>query len=417
MFVWTAQNAWVAVSNTNATKLNAGQAYSLMIRGDRSTTLNSNSAIGPATTLRMRGQGENLVYGTSSVSQSTLPNVGNSFAFIGNKYQAQVDMKQMVSESTDLQQSVYIYDPSLNSQGGYVVVDLTTPNGTSTPSTAENKYLQPNQSFFIKTVQSASVSPSIQFKEVYKTNSPQNIRVFNQEENSAKEILLSLFKEIDEEFVLSDGLRVQFDQNYTAEVNDQDVQKFWNRGENISTHVDGVNYLTIDRRPIADENTEVQLFSHNFVSANYQFKINVSNMENAFLYDAYSDETYQLDMGENIISFSTDASTPSSISTDRFKFIFENETFSNPQFSNEIDLSMYPNPNAKVDLKIRSSKLNAKEVNIKVYDNFGRMIISKKASFENQMIILDFAQQLNAGLYHIEVSNEEFKTNKKLIIE
>ena len=204
MFKWTLQSTWTGVNNTNSTTLIAGDPYSLMVRGDRSTTLNSNDAIGPATTLRMSGQGENLVYGTSSVSQSTLPNLPNSFAFIGNKYQAQVDMKQMVSESSDLQQSVYVYDPSLNSQGGYVTVDLTTPNGTSTPSTSQNKYLQPNQSFFIKTVQSGTtVSPSIQFKEVYKTNSPQNIRVFSQDEDSVKEILLSLYKEIDEEFVLS----------------------------------------------------------------------------------------------------------------------------------------------------------------------------------------------------------------------
>ncbi|MGO3690897.1 MAG: GEVED domain-containing protein [Psychroflexus halocasei] len=417
MFVWTAQNTWTGINNTNSSNLIAGKPYSLMVRGDRSTTLNSNDAIGPATTLRMSGQGENLVYGTSSVSQSTLPNVGDSFAFIGNKYQAQVDMKQMVSESTDLQQSVYIYDPSLNSQGGYVTVDLTTPNGTSTPSTAQNKYLQPNQSFFIKTVQSASVSPSIQFKEVYKTNSPQNIRVFSQDEDSVKEILLSLYKEIDEEFVLSDGLRVQFDQNYTAEVNDQDVQKFWNRGENISTHVDGVNYLTIDRRQTADENTEVQLFSHNFETASYEFKINVSNMENAFLYDAYLDETHQLDLGENIINFDVESSNPSSIASDRFKFVFENETFSNPVFGDKVDLSIYPNPNAKEDLKIRSTQLNGEEVNINVYDNFGRMIISKKASFENQVMTLDFTQQLNAGLYHLEISNDNFKTNKKLIIE
>ena len=118
-----------------------------------------------------------------------------------------------------------------------------------------------------------------------------------------------------------------------------------------------MNYLTIDRRPTADEDTEVQLFSHNFETASYEFKINVSNMENAFLYDAYLDETHQLDLGENIINFDVESSNPLSIASDRFKFVFENETFSNPVFGDEVDLSIYPNPNAKEDLKIRSTQL------------------------------------------------------------
>lgn len=420
MFEWTLQNTWTGINNTDNTNLIAGKPYSLMIRGDRSTTLNSNDAIGPATTLRMSGQGENLVYGTTDVQQNALPTVPDSFAFIGNHYQAQVDMKQMVDESTDFQQTVYVYDPTINTRGGYVVVDLTTLNGTATPvESPQNKYLQPNQAFFIKTAQSASptVNPSIQFKEVYKLNKTQNISVFSEEEDLTKEILLSLYKEIDGNSTLADGIRVQFDQNFSNDVNDEDIRKFWNEGENISTFVDNVNYLTIDRRPEADENTEVQLFSHNFETASYEFKINVSNMENAFLYDAYLDETHQLDLGENIINFDVESSNPSSIASDRFKFVFDNETFSNPVFGDEVDLSIYPNPNAKEDLKIRSTQLNGEEVNINVYDNFGRMIISKKASFENQVMTLDFTQQLNAGLYHLEISNDNFKTNRKLIIE
>lgn len=417
MFEWQG-GIWNPISNTDSGVLQAGKPYSLMIRGDRSTTLTSNDAVGPATTLRMTGEGKDLVYGTSNVPGSYLTSSQNAFVFVGNKYQSQVDMKQMVEESTDFQQSVYIYDPTINTIGAYVVVDLTTQGGTPTPPASQDKYLQPNQAFFIKTVdQTASVNPSMQFKEIYKSNESQSYTAFSQNESDQKEILLSLNKEIDENFKLADGLRIQFNENFTNQITDEDVYKFWNEGENISTHLDDVNYLTIDRREEANEETEVQLFLHNFETSNYELELKVTGLENAFLYDAYSDETHPLDLGMNTISFDVDTTSPSSIASDRFKFIFENETLANPSPETAVDLSIYPNPNKKESLTLRSTKLNGEKVKLNVYDNFGRLILSQKHSFENQVITLDFTQRLNAGIYHLELSNENTKINKKLIIE
>lgn len=53
MYEWNiTTQGWDGIDNTDTKTFNVGEAYAIMIRGDRSTPLNSNTAEGPATTLR-----------------------------------------------------------------------------------------------------------------------------------------------------------------------------------------------------------------------------------------------------------------------------------------------------------------------------------------------------------------------------
>ena len=177
MFEWDEPTqAWIAVPNTITKPMNVGEAYALMVRGDRSTTLNSNTAVGPATTLRFRGD---LHKGDYSVPSSDLASTVDEYSLIANPYQAIVNLKTLL-ESTDAQglddNTIYVYDPTLGTKGGYATIDLSQPNPTSTPfdptlgSTNADENLQPNQAFFIKTIASG---PSLTFKETYKNTTQQ----------------------------------------------------------------------------------------------------------------------------------------------------------------------------------------------------------------------------------------------------
>jgi hypothetical protein len=59
MFEWDETNQeWVAICSTNKAnnnEMSVGDAYALIVCGGRSTSLNSNTEVGPATTLRFTG--------------------------------------------------------------------------------------------------------------------------------------------------------------------------------------------------------------------------------------------------------------------------------------------------------------------------------------------------------------------------
>jgi autotransporter-associated beta strand protein len=112
---------WVAVANTNATKLDAGTGYRLMVRGDRTIDLNTNTPTATETTLRATGD---LYTGNFT---PTLNQAAEGDSFIGNPYQAPIDIKAVLSDSTNIninKSVVHYWDPTLNTRGGYVCLVL-----------------------------------------------------------------------------------------------------------------------------------------------------------------------------------------------------------------------------------------------------------------------------------------------------
>jgi hypothetical protein len=166
--------SWNRVTNANGV-LTAGQAYRLFLRGDRSIDVTSNSS--PPTNTRLSATGV-LAIGGQSVSN--LSGDAGAFNFIGNPYQAQVDMNSLVTGSTNISSTeYYVWDPTLGGsptpglsggRGAYVTVNLPsgtnsfTPSGSNKGSNA-NQYLQPMQAAFVTTTGAAA---SMTFEESYK---------------------------------------------------------------------------------------------------------------------------------------------------------------------------------------------------------------------------------------------------------
>src|SRR3954469_25753584 len=107
---------WEAATNTDFL-MKDGQAFRIMVRGSRSTNLNSNTPPSSPTTLRAKGT---LVTGTVVL---TAPGAGGTagmpalspalqgYSFIANPYAAPVDWLSIAT--TDVSSSIYIFDPTI----------------------------------------------------------------------------------------------------------------------------------------------------------------------------------------------------------------------------------------------------------------------------------------------------------------
>lgn len=412
IFKWETEfQTWNNVSSTNDRTFTAGEAIAILIRGDRSTTLYSNDAVGPATTLRIKNDATGLEIGSTPVNPLSLnSDLAGNWNLIGNVYQAKVDMQDLLGNANDIQTGFYyVYDPSLNNRGGYVAVDLNTLNGSPVPSSNQDKYLQPGQAFFI---QNTGTSPSITFEESYK----QSGQAIDLVTRSFSESMLSL---IDVELYinepnqvnLADGTRVTYSDANSNNVNSEDAIKFWNDDESIAILKDG-NYLAINKENNYSETSEVQLAIYNYRHQNYQFLIDVQQVEGAILFDAYTDTYTALNPGINQIDFSVDSTIEESTDELRFKIIFDQTNLSIDEITQSNTIAIYPNPSNGRFVKIKSDK-TSDNLSLRVIDYQGRVIL-RKASVENE---INFGTTLTPGVYLLEFTSKSTKITKKLIVK
>src|SRR5690606_31379977 len=109
-------------------------------------------------------------------TDSNLSNDAGGFNFIGNPYQAIVNMNDVLENSTNLNDGYYwIWDPTESERGAYILVDL--PSASSVPSSsAANEFLQPGQAAFVVTLNAGAAS--ILFEESDKAVAAEPTEVF-----------------------------------------------------------------------------------------------------------------------------------------------------------------------------------------------------------------------------------------------
>ncbi len=406
---------WEAITSTNQPSdvLAAGDAYAMLIRGDRTTTLNSDTALGPPTTLRTTGQ---IVTGDIAIGTDVgeLAQNQGEFSLIGNPYQAQVDLELLLkNHNTDLSgQFAYIYDPNITSIGGYVTIDLGTgaANGitTSTPNTSDaNRFLQPNQAFFVETTAS-SPTPALTFVESIKSTNVTNVDTFSEDdtEESPQFIIINLYD--DDEQTIKDGVRVKFDSKYSNLVNEKDAPKFWNDFEWFSL-VNNNNYMSIESRAIPQQAEIVSLYTGNYQSSNYHFSIDIQNMDyaNIQLYDNYLGIYTDLSSGVNTIPFTVDNSIPNSVAGNRFELFFDSVNLSNDDFKRN-KIKIYPNPvqNQQLTISGLTEFSQNQEVNIRIYNLLGQEIYRQKLNVTSQQETIKFSK-LPVGSYFLNLTSNQ----------
>lgn len=401
-----------SISNTDVNVLSAGVPYRIMIRGDRSIDLNTNTPTSTNTTLRANG---NLHTGTKVITD--LNSNAGGYNFIGNPYQSPVDMNQVLQASTNLNKVFYyIWDPTLNLRGGYVSVDVVT--GDKVPNTSSaTKYLQPWQGCFVKT--DVAGSPSLSFQEAYKQVSTANVNVFRK-----ADVVSSLRLELYEAntFLTSgksaDALLIQFDSENSNEINSNDANKFTNLDENFATK-NNTTLLSIERRALPQAEEIVPLHVNQYRNANYTIVAEASNIEGVtpFLLDNFT-QTYTEIPATGVVTYnySVLSSDAQSVSSSRFNIVFKASSTLDVK-SNELEsgLKLYPNL-VKDGWFMMSSNSDIQNIEIEIFNVLGQKIPFKTTNIDANTLKIEPSKSAAKGVYWVKMKQDGRISTQKIIV-
>lgn len=402
--------AWTTIANTDINTLDAGTPLRLFVRGDRSIDVTDNGAIPTNTTLRVTGSLETGGYNDGNMSQ-----VANAYNFIGNPYQAIIDMNLVLGNSINLNTThYYVWDPNLNTRGGYATVDL--PAGTNPQGSAANQYLQPGQGAFVQTLNNSFAVLII--GEADKAVFAAETDVFRPGNTDAF-INAQLWEQnaFANNGNASDGLRVNFSPSGSNAVLPNDATKLGNLDENLAL-VNGSAYLSIEHRAMPVQGETLELFVNQYRFENYVLKVEVANLGNvtAYLQDSYLGTQAQLTNNTiTTINFSIDETIPGSVAPDRFNIVFD--ALMNVDDNNLEGLSIYPNPVKGDEFFIRTGLNPGTEVDIALHDLLGRQVFQTVQTVaENHSLSVENLH-LNAGIYLVKIKTQGKTHTEKLIIE
>lgn len=410
---------WDAVGNTDTSTLTAGDAYRLMVRGDRSVNITSNSTTPTNTILRSTGT---IEQGTVNLNFNI--NSGQ-FAMVGNPYHSIVDMNAVLTGS-GFTGFITIWDPTLGGtpisglpggRGAFVTVNVTngdaTIQGGASGATSMQEFIQPYQAFFVE----ATVNnPSLTFEETDKAVIEDQVDVFSTTPTSYINMLMFDQLSYDENNTADDGLMINFSSNGNNNKDSNDAPKFFNIDENIARNENNT-LISYENRAMPQEGEILELYTTQYRTTDYVFQIEVGDFpgKSVYLYDKYTDsETLLNENSINIYSFSVDQSIAESIATDRFELRFDTTTLSADEFEFS-GVSVYPNPASDI-ININLGENTSRFEQISIYDLNGRLV--HLSNFDNNSTRQQIdVNNLSSGVYLIEVKTETNQFKTKLIVE
>ncbi len=328
MFTYNNQTQlWEAVPNT-AGLFTAGNAYRLMVRGSRSTDLNTNTPPSSPTTLRAKGAlatGQILFAksgGGGTAGLSALKDSAGGYNFIANPYASPVDWLQVMANSANISPSIYIFDPTItgaNGRGGYVAYNgLLGQNNNA--SSCINNNLQAGQAFFVQTT---ATNPVIRFEEDYKTT--ENLPVYRDPQTIPRISVELLLADSLHPISSADGFAVYFSNSFSNAIGPEDSYKFINPDENIAIVRNGQTLSLEGRQSVIDYDTIFIKLWHVFQTS-YRLKIKSNYFDpntEVFLEDRYLNTLKPLLLNDsNVVSFNLNYADPASIDTNRFRIVF-----------------------------------------------------------------------------------------------
>ncbi|MFT3908119.1 MAG: hypothetical protein QM737_01730 [Ferruginibacter sp.] len=306
---------WVSVPGTSTPLISTTEGYMIFIRGNRtSNTFGSFSN----TTLRIRGQIKTGPIGPISTS------IDGAFISVGNPYPSAIDFA--TTTRNGLLDVFYVWDPKLGSLfGGYQTIYGPGPVYSITPGggsyTAGNTRIESGSAFFVKATATA-VPHNISFAESNKVAGSYQVQRLT---TVSKQLNTKLYS-VGNSIRLNDGTITQFDGAYSNDMDDNDIPKLSNFGENIGVLRNGT-VLAVERHAeIVDTDTLFYQLS-GLRQIGYQLEFTPENIAQAgltaYLEDAYLQTSTVISLNTvSVIDFNVTAD-PASKAVDRFRLVFQ----------------------------------------------------------------------------------------------
>lgn len=395
----TAQFA--AINNTNSNTLQAGTPYLLLIRGDRSVNLNSNTSQS-ATTLRAKGSLHKGDHHTNYLTTRA-----NTFVMFGNPYQSAVDINAVFAASTNVNAAYYyVYDPMVGDAGGYVTVAL--PEGNNNTGSAAGKFLQPGQA--AQFITSTAAPSSILFTESAKApGNFSNTGIQDPQDYDNMNIRLYTIANYQNGKLPHDGITILFDDDFDNTINSEDALKPMNFTENLAIEKTG-KLLSIEKRKMPADSESYKLFVNGYKHTDYILSFAINKLENVnfYLEDNYTGETVVLTDGNLLYNFSVN-NQDASRATDRF--IIRVESSLGVTDHTVAGLHLFPNPVSNDVFYLQGHHLNGIEVAVDIADISGRQVFTTKVNAVSGQAVVDMKGMLATGVYLVTTKiGEEFHT-------
>ncbi|UAY50639.1 T9SS type A sorting domain-containing protein [Ferruginibacter albus] len=320
----------VSIANSKTANISPGNTgsadnagYFIFVRGDRdpSTVANPNNGYVPVntTTLSSSGilqQGDQMFTAAATAGKYTL---------IGNPYASPIDFDNVTLNNVT--KRFYVWDPSLNQVGGYVVLDDAINSGVyikSVSRSAQTKEIQSGQAFFVQTTSTAPASVLIQESSKSTTNNLLMFRPAAVTETITTNLYLL---NSDNTTSFADATVAQFNESFSADVDWLDASKFANVNEGISMLRNGKS-LSIERRPLITANDTIFFKLAATTARSYQLEVIGDNMQQPgltpFLIDTYKGTSTPLDLyasSGSTVNFSITSDAASAVAN-RFMIVF-----------------------------------------------------------------------------------------------
>lgn len=409
--------AWSAISNTNTNTLTAGEPYRLMVRGSRSVDLNSNTATPSITTLRTTGTLKIGAYTNGTLSQ-----VLGGYSFVGNPYQAPVNMSGVLTSSTNLNSSFYyVWDPKVggtNGRGAYVTYTFTG-NTNNVSGSAVDQYLQPMQSCFVKTV--ANGMASITFNETNKYTTATNENVYRTDSSQTNNNLASLRLTLYESSAFNlqqtpaDGALLFFDAANSNSVDVNDAEKMTNLDENMSVFTENTK-LSIASFQYPQSATIYPLNMTQYRYSNYTLVAKLDNYNGLmpYIHDKFTQTYTEVNPTVNY-NFSVDAANAASVASDRFEMVYTTVALNTPDFTID-SVVLFPNPSSSNYFNLQLP-LGSTNYNVKVYNTLGQLVAVELNETGTNTVNCKVAASLSAGIYQVVITKDATNVVKKWIKE
>lgn len=384
--------------NTTTDNLIAGKALNMFIRGDRNPAYLTSSST-PLVNLKLPAKGT-LVTSSSVGSGALNPNAGG-FDFVGNPYQATIDMT-MVTKNNINPNFIYIWNPNAASFGAYETIAVDAL------STEAARFVEPGQSFFVVT--DATGPSSLTFNATDKAPSQTNGGSFSM--NTTRPFLNVALWSDNAAPTVFDTAKFFFDGDNV--VDNRDAPEIGNFEENFSINKNGV-LLSIENRSMPVDNEVITFDFSNVSNSNYELRVELENLVtnlNALLVDNYTNSATAINSGMNNIPFSVNLSDPNSFLNDRFTMRFEETTLSSDRILT-LGFQMYPNPTTSNLLNINLAN-GFENGAASFYNLLGQEITS--IDMDSQFNLMNI-QNLKAGIYLVKVVSGTYSMTQKLVIK